>query len=202
MHKDLRRDRLAKNGSNDASLRVSHNFSDVGFLLLDGYKRLIFANDEVVQILTYPSAMPARNSHGIVNKLVREKLYPMLHGEITRRQIQTVCEYQSGRRHYVCRVFGVTSRPGYRDQDQDIAVLLERISRPALDIDKIQRRFGLSKREQEALGHLAKGLTTKEIALRMEISPNTAKVFLRMVMIKMGAQNRTSVMSKIIEFCS
>jgi DNA-binding CsgD family transcriptional regulator len=198
MQKHLREDQLAGNCANDTGVRVSHKVSDVGFLLLDGSKRLILANDEVMKILSYPSAMPKRNSQSVLGKLVKEKLYPMLRRENSPWQIQTVNEFQSGRRHYACRVFGL----GNLDREQDMAVLLERISHPPLNFDKMRSKYGLTKREQETLEHLAKGLTTKEIASRMEISPNTAKAFLRLVMIKMGAQNRASVMSKIIEFQS
>jgi DNA-binding NarL/FixJ family response regulator len=50
------------------------------------------------------------------------------------------------------------------------------------------------------LQHLVRGFTNKEIASRMQISPNTVKAFLRLVMIKMGVSNRAAIMSKFIEF--
>jgi len=33
----------------------------------------------------------------------------------------------------------------------------------------------------------------------MDISPNTAKVFLRSVMIKVGAENRTGIIGRILQ---
>jgi len=43
------------------------------------------------------------------------------------------------------------------------------------------RKVHLTKREKEALDLLMQGYTTSQIASRMDISPNTAKAFLRSV---------------------
>jgi len=46
---------------------------------------------------------------------------------------------------------------------------------------------------------LMQGLSSKEIANRMHISPNTIKTFLRLVMLKMGVSARSKIIGKIIE---
>ena len=46
---------------------------------------------------------------------------------------------------------------------------------------------------------LAKGLLDKEIADQMSISPNTVKSFLKLVMAKVGASNRTGIIAQILE---
>ena len=43
------------------------------------------------------------------------------------------------------------------------------------------------------------GLTSKEIAKRMRISPHTVKTFLGLVLIKMGVATRSGIIAKIIE---
>ena len=43
------------------------------------------------------------------------------------------------------------------------------------------------------------GGTTKQIASRMNISPNTAKAFLRSVMFKTGAPSRSGILAKILQ---
>jgi DNA-binding CsgD family transcriptional regulator len=58
-------------------------------------------------------------------------------------------------------------------------------------------RFQLTDRDAEAVRHLAEGRTSKEIAQRMSISPNTVKTFLRLVMIKMGVKTRSGVVGKL-----
>ena len=76
-----------------------------------------------------------------------------------------------------------------------IAITVER-DRGALR--DLAERFQLTDREREAVEHLAEGLTSKEIALRMKVSPNTVKTFLHLVMIKMGVTTRSGVIGKMI----
>jgi len=57
----------------------------------------------------------------------------------------------------------------------------------------------LTDREHEVLKEIAAGLTSKEVAQRMNISPNTVKVFLRMIMMKMGVSTRSGVIAKLLE---
>ncbi len=61
-------------------------------------------------------------------------------------------------------------------------------------------QFHLTSREREAVEFLSEGLTSKEIAQRMGISPNTVKVFLRLVMIKMGVSTRAGIVAKTLNF--
>lgn len=80
------------------------------------------------------------------------------------------------------------------------AALLERIQR-ALALDQewqqtrgrsqvIQQRYArLSGREREIMGLAVSGLTSKEIARKLEISPRTVDVHRTHVMHKMGADN-------------
>ena len=64
-------------------------------------------------------------------------------------------------------------------------------------IAEISKRFGLTAREQETVQFLVEGLTSKEIAQRMKISPNTVKAFIRLVMVKMGVSTRSGIIGKI-----
>ncbi|PYU27023.1 MAG: hypothetical protein DMG30_00465 [Acidobacteria bacterium] len=66
------------------------------------------------------------------------------------------------------------------------------------DILNICHNYHLSRREGETVRFLIEGLTNKEIAARMGISPDTVKVFLRLAMMKMGVSSRTGIMSKFI----
>jgi len=51
-------------------------------------------------------------------------------------------------------------------------------------------------REQEVAQLLSQGLTSKQIGLRMQISPNTAKAFLRLIMVKMGVSTRSGIVGE------
>ena len=56
----------------------------------------------------------------------------------------------------------------------------------------------MSPRERETIQHLIDGLTTKEVARRMNVSPNTIKQFIRLIMSKMGVTTRLAMVRKIL----
>lgn len=64
---------------------------------------------------------------------------------------------------------------------------------------RVAEEFHLTVRERETVQFLLKGLTSKEIAIRMEISPNTVKAFLKLVMIKMNVPSRVGIIVKILK---
>jgi DNA-binding NarL/FixJ family response regulator len=45
---------------------------------------------------------------------------------------------------------------------------------------------------------LLQGLSDKEIAERMKVSPNTVKAFLRLIMLKMEVTSRAEIVAKIM----
>jgi DNA-binding CsgD family transcriptional regulator len=59
--------------------------------------------------------------------------------------------------------------------------------------------YRLTARERETLLGMVMGLTNKELAQRMDISPSTAKAFVRMVMAKMGVTKRAAVVARVFE---
>ena len=65
-------------------------------------------------------------------------------------------------------------------------------------ISEIAAGYRLTEREEEALRGIALGLTTKELAHRMKISPNTVKAFVRLIMIKLGVTTRAAIMVKVL----
>lgn len=76
--------------------------------------------------------------------------------------------------------------------------MIERKSNEAVTIADVSGRFGLTAREQETVEFLREGFTSKEIAQRMKISPNTVKAFIRLVMVKMGVSTRSGIVGKIV----
>jgi len=68
-----------------------------------------------------------------------------------------------------------------------------------LNLGSVARKFRLTRREREIVDLLLQDLSTKQIADRMGISANTAKAFLRSVMNKVGAENKTGVIARILQ---
>jgi len=65
-------------------------------------------------------------------------------------------------------------------------------------LGELSIKFRLTDREREALSGIAIGLTSKEVAQRMNIAPSTVKAFLRLIMIKTGAPNRAGIVARLV----
>ena len=60
-------------------------------------------------------------------------------------------------------------------------------------------QYGLTPREREVASLLVEGLTSKEIAQRMDISAHTVKGYLHFVMTKLGATTRSGIVGRLGE---
>jgi len=63
----------------------------------------------------------------------------------------------------------------------------------------VAAQFRLSQRERETMELLVRGFTSKEIAHRMRISPNTVKAFLRLIMVKMNVTTRSGLVARVFD---
>jgi len=69
---------------------------------------------------------------------------------------------------------------------------------PAPSPRRVTDLWGLSERELEVADAVAQGLSNKEIAAALHISPNTVKTHLRAVFEKAGVHSRFELMSRMI----
>jgi DNA-binding CsgD family transcriptional regulator len=165
-----------------------------GFLLMQESCKPIYANDEAIAILAYPEK--PINIESLEGFLIR-KVQSILGDKQSSIESGVVTQLISGKRRYLCRAFPLrtsTPRPG---DVSNFALLIERYPTAPFDISKLAEQYHLTDREQEAITYLLQGLTSKEIAVRMKISPNTVKAFLRLVMVKMGATTRSGIVGRI-----
>ncbi len=160
-----------------------------GLLLLGVQRDLIACNSEAVNILAFPEK-PGKGKQ--LTTMVNEKV-PM---ELLRAAVpgRTVAEFMSGRRRYVCTRHTL-DMPGANKGAA--AILLERVLSPEVTLYAISKKYNLTPREREAISHLFRGLTGKEIAREMNISPNTVKASLRLIMTKMGVNTRAGLVGRI-----
>jgi DNA-binding CsgD family transcriptional regulator len=174
---------------------VATAVSSEGFLVLDSSMNPIFVNHAAAKILFYPLKVEAqRKLNGFLTSKVRGAL---LSGQSSGVP-SLVAKFQSGKRLYLCRAFRVES-VAEADSQPSVAVLLERGSVGSISLVQVAERFHLTTREREVLQYLWEGgLTTKEIAARIGISPNTVKAFLRLIMLKMGVSTRSGILGKAI----
>jgi len=185
-------------------MRYDHWKPSVGVLLLDAQLRLVHYTAEAAAILEYP-----KNSR---ESVPLDKVLPATRSQLAsppKAAAAASLEFTSGRRRYRCQAFlldssghgsGGHGSGGYVDHLQPkIVVVLERVFTQSRDITRWSETFQLTSRESETVKFLLKGLTSKEIGDQMSISPNTVKSFLKLVMVKVGASNRTGIIAKILE---
>jgi len=168
--------------------------SSEGFLLLNSSLNPIFVNRAAAEILSYPQK-PERQKN--LDDFLVNKIRSTLFSERGSRVSAPVATFQSGRRAYQCRTYRVNAL-AKGDSEASLAVLLERGLGKPNPLVQFSERFHLTNREKEVFQYLSDGRTTKEIALGMEISPNTVKAFLRAIMLKMGVSTRSGVVGKAL----
>jgi DNA-binding CsgD family transcriptional regulator len=168
--------------------------SDVGFLMLDPSLNLISFNTEAVRILGYPNDIERlAGSAPLLSEEIRSKL---INWPVPGESVFAT-EFRSGRRRYFCRAFTVDSSPQHPVQPT-IAMVLERGPSRLVALAQACEQFNLTRREQEVLEYLLQGMGGKEIAKRMNVSPNTVKAFVRLIMIKMGVSSRSAIVGKVV----
>jgi DNA-binding CsgD family transcriptional regulator len=163
-----------------------------GFLLLKPDLSPILVNRAAAEILSYPHKP---ENHKNLDDYLASRVRTGLVSSESSRVPTLVTIFQSGRRRYQCRAYRVNPM-AQGGSLGSLAIILERGSNRLLSIAQVSERFHLSSREKEVLPYLLNGLTTKEIASGMDISPNTVKVFLRMIMVKMGVSTRSGIVGK------
>ncbi len=173
--------------------KLSPPWTVAGFVLMDSSLSPICFNAEALEILGYPNK-PAnpRRSDILLTKICSTLLSGQQLGDA-----RSVTEFQSGRRRYFCRAFLVDAHAN-NPSHPSVAVLLERGPSGLIPLSQVSQQFNLTQREGEALAYLLQGLSGREIAKRMNISPNTVKAFMRMIMIKTGVSSRSAVLRKIM----
>jgi len=164
-----------------------------GLVLVNSAYEPVYANAEAVRIVSYPASV---EESGSLSAVLAKRFRSILVGAGCSRKSEALRELMSGRRHYVCRSFHLKSRTSNSSQSM-VAVLIERNPEGSVGISQFMDQYHLTQREREAVGLLMRGMTSKEIANQMNISPNTVKAFLRVVMIKTGVSTRTGILGKL-----
>jgi DNA-binding CsgD family transcriptional regulator len=175
---------------------VHSNLTRPGLIVMDSSSAVLAYNGEALKILTYPE-QPEKIRH--VENWLANKICTDLAGRHSPPKLAN--EFRSARRVYLCRHFPLERRAhtgnGSTSNGALQIIMLERKSNEAVKLAEVAERFGLTAREQETVRYLLEGFTSKEIAQHMNISPNTVKAFLRLVMVKMSVSTRSGIIGRI-----
>jgi DNA-binding CsgD family transcriptional regulator len=169
----------------------------LGVIVVDTSLALLASNPDAVQILTFPEN-PDRIPD--FEKWLANRVRSRLIDRRSESPSGLVHHFKSAKRTYLCRSFPINVRmEAPAPASPAMLLLLERTSNGSITMDQIARRYGLTRREQETVKLLLRGLTSKEIADYMKISPNTVKAFIRLVMVKMKVSTRSGIIGKIAD---
>jgi len=163
-----------------------------GFLLADRALKPLYRNNAASCILCYPDGLRA----SVNSAMLQGRIRSILQVEHFIKGLAPI-SFRSGRRRYICRSFLVEPQDDGR-LPVEVALVLERRPRVPIDFSEVSRYFHLSRREGETVELLIDGLTTKDVAQRMGISPNTVKQFVRLIMSKMGVTTRWGILGKLM----
>ena len=164
-----------------------------GWILADFDFRPVYVNDAAVDILKRFSEASDTSER---DALVQKQLQTIFGTARYTADSSAFESFMSGRRRYTCRASVLDARDDTRPSL--VAFVMDRQVVPETGLREASRRYHLSPREYETVVHLSHGLTTKEIAQRMNVSPNTVKQFVRLTMSKMRVTTRSGVLGKIL----
>jgi DNA-binding CsgD family transcriptional regulator len=173
----------------------------LGLIVVDPSLTVVASNSEALNILTFPDR--PENIRQLEIWLANKIRLSLTQGQ---SPLRFVGEFHSANRTYLCRSFPVDVAGSHKPLSHKsncnqsgglLVVMLERKGDEMVMVAQASQRFGLTAREQETVQLLLEGLTSKEIAQRMKISPNTVKAFIRLVMVKMGVSTRSGIIGKI-----
>jgi DNA-binding CsgD family transcriptional regulator len=168
--------------------------AEVGLILLDLSLKIIGYDRAAAAILTHPNQQGAKPA--AVSSLPKEIL-DLLRNRKPADLPPVKIYLGGGKDEYICRAHVVEFFDG--SLKPVIALHLEKDFSAADAAYELGDKYNLTEREQEALRGILMGLSSKEVAGRMNISPNTVKAFLRLIMIKMGVTRRAGIVAKILE---
>jgi DNA-binding CsgD family transcriptional regulator len=181
---------------NPAGSHYDRREAQVGLVLVDVSFKSCALDKGAAAILRYPKSPGTRPEP--LSYLPTEVVEHIRRRKGSGSIAQTRVHFRVGPNEYVCRPYLMEFQNGLLPHSM-LALHLEKLSSGTNAISDIALQYQLTEREQEALLGISLGLTTKEVALRMGISPNTVKAFLRLIMIKMGVTTRSGIVAKLLQ---
>lgn len=186
------RNRVKHPARNDAFDQIP---ADHGILMIDFSLNIIAADRGATAILYDPNR--PLNEQGRVSWLslnTLEAIRDRQPNDLSPSRIG----FRVGKHFYSCRTYVVEPKNGLLTRTV-LALHLTRESHVQDALHQVAIEYHLTDREQEALVGISMGLTSKELADQMNISPNTVKAFTRLIMLKMGVTTRTGILGKVLE---
>jgi DNA-binding NarL/FixJ family response regulator len=104
---------------------------------------------------------------------------------------------ESHRRKYVVKGTALSGNPTLQEEKQYL-FLIERASPKSANLSMVFRQYKLNNREQEIVRLLLLGNSNKEIASDLGLSENTVKGYMKLLMGKLGVNNRAGIIAALL----
>lgn len=168
--------------------------SDSLAILIDSRCSPVAPSIEALRILLYPRDIP---SNGKARRLASQCLRALFPAGPLSEETVPEGVFVSGRRRYRYRIYRLgASLP--RPHEPAAVIVLEPYRAPLAPAPASLAPYRLTVREEQVLRLVLMGLSNKQIAERIGISPNTVKVFLRLIMTKMEVTSRFGILGKLL----
>jgi DNA-binding CsgD family transcriptional regulator len=114
-----------------------------------------------------------------------------------RTGMRHIAMLESEKRKYVVKATALSGSSESQGEKQYLFVM-ERASAESANLSMIFRKYKLSVREQEIVRLLLTGGSNKEIAYRLRLSENTIKGYMKLLMRKLGVNNRAGIIAALL----
>jgi DNA-binding CsgD family transcriptional regulator len=169
-----------------------------GLLIVDGSLRTVALDRGAEAILNDLNGANGGSANTDGNATLPGEIMNLLNTHPEQELDRASMHVRVGNREYSCRTLLVLPKTDAVVQPM-MALYLKRELSIMDAVHQAGADYHLTDREQEALIGVTMGLTSKELAHRMQISPNTVKAFLRLIMIKMGVPTRAAIVGKLLD---
>ena len=165
----------------------------------------IFYNKEALQILTFTFQNQKRRAVSSVDLCsLCSKWRALLDNEASQigdgnKTVHIIDTLKSARRFYSIKGL-ILSNDHTPEQimEKRYLFILERMNSNSDNIPFIARKFKLNKREQEIFHLLMEERSNKEIAQILNLSPNTIKCYIKILMRKLGVSSRAGIITSLL----
>jgi DNA-binding CsgD family transcriptional regulator len=177
--------------------KIISNRLTSGVVILDESGKILYLNQEARSILSTFSANddqsdnPATQINAAIVEAIKENLGPL------NEPSSSIIQCSNTDSTYSLRALPL-DKP-HKKGKSCVMVLIEGVTiHRKFDMDVVQKQFGLTKREAEVTFCLTKGLTNKEIANILSLSPETVHDYVKQVMKKFKTTTRAGIVGKVL----
>jgi DNA-binding NarL/FixJ family response regulator len=177
--------------------KIISNRVTSGVVILDATGEILYLNEEARSILAtfVPEGIPSDENPAALHKAIVESLKKHL-GSLSSPG-STCIQCTESNAAYALRILPLDSPE--KEGAPCVMVLIEGITvQRKFDINQVQKQFGLTKRETEVTYCLTKGLTNKEIANALSLSPETIHDYVKQIMKKLDTTTRAGIVGKVL----